>query len=76
MDTFDLMARGFHRHRLLPKAYTYCPPCGRYRDFAWWQGPERIQVAACDWCGSLTPFEASVAAKYPIVRELPVLVSK
>lgn len=78
MTTLDLRERGFVRYGTLPKAYTFCPPCGRYRWFGWYQAPEpdRLQVAACDSCGSLTPFEACVAAKCPIVCELPVLVEK
>lgn len=76
MTVLDLRERGFVRYGTLPKAYTYCPPCGRYRWFGWYQGPGRIQVAACDSCGSLTPFEAAIASKFPIVCELPVLVRK
>lgn len=74
MTTTDLRARGFLRYGTLPKAYTFCPPCGRYRWFGWWQGPQRLQVAACDHCGTLPPFEASLAAKWPIVQPVPVLV--
>lgn len=70
MTTLDLQARGFRRHHNLPKAYTHCQSCNRYRWFGWWQGPDRLQIAACDTCWYLTPFEACIAAKCPIVREL------
>jgi hypothetical protein len=67
MTVADLVVRGFVRYPTLPKAYSICQRCGNYQWFGWWQAPDRMQVAACEVCGTLAHLEAAFVTRYPVV---------